>query len=56
MSDEETPQHARGGAMYVPTDEQRRMVKVMSGFGIPQADIANQLGVDAKTLRKHFRE
>ena len=42
--------------MYVPTDEQRRMVKVMSGFGIPQTDIANQLGVDAKTLRKHFRE
>ena len=56
MNDEETPQHARGGAMYVPTDEQRRMVKVMSGFGIPQTDIANQLGVDAKTLRKHFRE
>ena len=42
--------------MYVPTDEQRRMVKVMSGFGIPQTDIANHLCVDAKTLRKHFRE
>ena len=56
MSDEEMPQHPRGGAMYVPTDEQRRMVKVMSGFGITQTDIANQLGVDAKTLRKHFRD
>jgi len=32
------------------------MVKVMSGFGIPQTDIANQIGVDAKTLRKHFRD
>ena len=55
MSDEEH-QHARGGVMYTPTEEQRRMVKVMSGFGIPQPDIASQIGIDAKTLRKHFRE
>ena len=41
---------------HEPTDDQRRMVKVMSGFGIPHPDIANQIGVDAKTLRKHFRE
>jgi hypothetical protein len=25
-------------------------------FGINQADIANQLNIDEKTLRKHFRE
>lgn len=56
MSDQEWPPHARGGAMFVPTDEQRRMVKVMSGFGIPQPDVASQIGIDAKTLRKHFRE
>ena len=55
MSDEEH-QHARGGVMHTPTEEQRRMVKVMSGFGIPQPDIASQIGIDAKTLRKHFRE
>ena len=56
MSDEEPPDHPRGGVAYAPTDGQRRMVKVMSGFGIPQQDIASQLGVDAKTLRKHFRD
>jgi hypothetical protein len=39
-----------------PTDEQRRTVKAMSGFGVPQPDIAIHLGVDPKTLRKHFRE
>jgi hypothetical protein len=39
-----------------PTDEQRRTVKAMSGFGVPQPDIAVHLGVDPKTLRKHFRE
>jgi len=56
MSDEQPPDHPRGGVTYAPSDEQRRMVKVMSGFGIPQTDIANQIGVDAKTLRKHFRD
>ncbi len=55
MSDDDTPQHARGGVMFTPTEEQRLMVKVMSGFGIPQPDIASQIGIDAKTLRKHFR-
>jgi hypothetical protein len=39
-----------------PTDEQRRTVKAMSGFGVPQPDIAVHLGVDPKILRKHFRE
>ena len=28
----------------------------MSGFGIPQPDIAIHLGIDPKSLRKHFRE
>lgn len=41
---------------FKPTDEQRRTAKAMSGFGIPQEDIATYLGIDAKTLRKHFRE
>lgn len=56
MSDEAQSDHPRGGVMYQPTEEQRRMVKVMSGFGIPQTDIASQVGIDTKTLRKHFRE
>jgi len=28
----------------------------MSGFSAPQPDIAVHLGIDPKTLRKHFRE
>ena len=43
------------GTTYVPTEEQRRTVRAMSGFGIPQTDIATILEIDAKTLRKHFR-
>jgi hypothetical protein len=41
---------------YEPTADQRRTVKTMAGFGIPQEDIAGFLGIDDKTLRKHFRE
>ena len=41
---------------FEPTDEQRRTVRAMSGFGIPQPDIATHVGIDPKTLRKWFRE
>jgi hypothetical protein len=41
---------------FEPTPDQRRTVKTMAGFGIPQEDIAKFLGIDDKTLRKHFRE
>ena len=43
------------GTLFEPTEEQRRMVKAMAGYGVPQTDIATLLEVDAKTLRKHFR-
>ena len=42
-------------AAFEPTEEQRRTVRAMSGYGIPQDDIAVLLDVDPKTLRKHFR-
>ena len=43
------------GVSFEPTEEQRKTVRAMSGFGIPQDDIATLLEIDAKTLRKHFR-
>jgi hypothetical protein len=44
------------GVLYEPTTEQRRTVRAMSGFGVPHPDIATHIGIDPKTLRKHFRE
>lgn len=41
---------------HKPTDERRAMVRTMSAGGTPQEDIAKVLGIDAKTLRKHYRE
>jgi hypothetical protein len=41
-------------AEYEPTAEQRALVENASAIGITQAEIANQLKIDEKTLRKHF--
>ena len=40
-----------------PTDEQRRLVKSLAAFGIPQEHIARRLGIRSlKTLRKYYRD
>ena len=41
--------------LYRPTDDQRRQVLTMTGFGLRQEDIATALQIDKKTLHKHFR-
>ena len=28
----------------------------MAGYGVPEADIAGMIGIDPKTLRKHYRD
>ena len=38
-----------------PSEDQRRLVRVMAGFGVPQDAIAQHLEIDPKTLRKHYR-
>lgn len=44
-----------GCPAFAPSVEQRKKVESMAQFGIPEDDIALVLGIDAKTLRKHFR-
>jgi hypothetical protein len=44
------------GISFEPTEDQRRTVKALSGYGVPQDGIAIHIGVDPKTLRKHFRD
>ena len=41
---------------YEPTPEQRKQVEAMAAYAIPEIDIARVIGIDAKTLRKHFRD
>ena len=40
---------------HSPSEGDRRTVKVLSGYGVPQEDIAIHMDMDAKTLRKHYR-
>jgi hypothetical protein len=42
-------------ALFDPKEEERSLVRAMSGLGVPQENIATHLEIDAKTLRKHFR-
>ena len=42
--------------LFEPTAEQRRMVRAFSGLGVQQEEMADHLGIDSNTLRKHFRE
>ena len=41
---------------HAPTEKSRAEVAALYSYGIPQEEIANFLGIDAKTLRKHYRE
>ncbi len=40
---------------FTPTDEQRRLVKAMAGYGVPHDDIALVVKCSPPTLRKRFR-
>jgi hypothetical protein len=40
---------------HQPDAFHRRQVEALAGYGIPEADIAGLVGIDAKTLRKHYK-
>ena len=40
---------------HLTTDESKRMVESTSGLGLPHEQIAILVGIDDKTLRKHYR-
>jgi len=45
-----------GRAAHRSDQTSRRQVEAMAGYGVPEADIAGVIGVDPKTLRKHYRQ
>ena len=40
---------------HKPEPTSRRQVEAMAAYGVPEADIATVIGIDPKTLRKHYR-
>lgn len=45
-----------GRRAHKPDPAMRRQVEAMAAYGIPEHDIARVVGIDPKTLRKHYRE
>jgi len=44
-----------GRPSHEPTTVSRRNVEALAGYGVPEVDIAGVIGIDPKTLRKHYR-
>jgi len=40
---------------HQPDQFSRRQVEALAGYGVREPDIAGMMGIDAKTLRKHYR-
>jgi hypothetical protein len=45
-----------GRPSHAPTDENPQPGGILSGFGIPQDEIARLVGIDPKTLRFHYAD
>lgn len=43
-----------GRPAHEPTLMSRRNVEALAGYGVPEVDIAGVVGIDPKTLRKHY--
>jgi len=41
---------------HQPLPALRRQVEAMAGYGVPEIDIGRVIGIDPKTLRKHYRD
>lgn len=41
---------------HKPDDKNRARVEALVSFGLPQTEIARELGIDPKTLRKHYED
>jgi hypothetical protein len=45
----------RGRPPYTPTDKDRKQVKMLSGMGVPCADIAALIEISEPTMRKYYQ-
>ncbi|MEI6283039.1 MAG: hypothetical protein WCP82_10065 [Alphaproteobacteria bacterium] len=50
------PKSPKGRKLFVPTEEQRAVVRVMVAGGIEQLVISDAIGISRVTLAKHFRK
>jgi hypothetical protein len=53
---QKNPQKPAPGTPHEPTDEGRELARTLSGYGIPQKQIALLLGIALPTLHDHYRD
>ena len=53
MTDE--PKNLGGRPPHVPTAATRKQVLTLSGYGVPQVEIAQTIGISKPTLQAHYR-
>ncbi len=49
-----TKKRPGGRPAHQPGDKDRQMAEVLAGFAVPTAKIADVIGIDQKTLFKHY--
>jgi len=45
-----------GRRAHQPDPAQRKQVQTLAAYGVPETDISRVVGIDPKTLRKHYRD
>jgi len=46
----------RGRPAHVPSDDSRKMVRVLSGIGLTQEQICSKMGISSPTLKLYYSE
>lgn len=46
----------RGPKKHEPTSEQRTIVQMGAALGLPQVEIAREIGISDESLRKYYRD
>lgn len=49
-----TAKNSGGRPAHAPTDKDRKQVEALAGLGLPHEQIGAIIGIDDKTLRKHY--
>jgi hypothetical protein len=45
-----------GRPKHEPTDDTLKLARTLSGYGVPQDEIARQIGINQDTLRNYYRD
>ena len=46
----------KGAPPHIPTDQNRALIKALTGYGIPVDEIGRYVGLHPATIRKHYAE